>query len=147
MPLPLLLIGGGLAFAGAATSAVGGILGSRSRAKAAEEEARILEIETAEAVRAAKIQLKRVLSTQRANFSASGVRVDVGTPQAVKRDTKREGQRQISLIRELGAARADLFRDSAKDTRRGGLIAAGGTLLGGAGKLAAGVHAQSQVGE
>lgn len=144
-----------MVFAAVATVAAGGVKAvsqisssktasriQRANAEIAEGQAREALFESGEEARRKTILLRRLRGSQRAAFAKSGALPDVGTPLLADIETKLEGERDISLIRRAGQveaailrSRANLFRLDARSIRRGGLLAAGGTLLGTAGSV------------
>jgi len=81
------------------------------------------EATTRQTMEAAKIkaeQGRRLLASQKAQFAAAGVRVDVGSPLVVAAQTKADILKDIGFINAQGAARRDAYRNSASLERATG---------------------------
>ena len=102
----------------------------------AEEQERQLRRERQRAAEIHDRDLRRFIGSQRAAYAASGVVVDEGTPLAVVRETERLGEEERRAILEGYDARISSLRTERRRLMVGGMMGAGGTLLGGVGAFA-----------
>lgn len=134
-----------VAAAGAATSAVGSIAASQSKAAADKFNAQVSNnnaklAQQQAAADAAKVRERgrRLYASQRAALSAAGVDPDLGSSIDVQYDSSVQNELdalttlykgKVSATNSETQAQLDMY--SARATRTGGYVSAGGTLLGG----------------
>lgn len=134
-----------VAVVAAMTSAAGTLYSANAQKKAAEYNEEINKRNAATSIQQAqydaeqsRLKGRRLLSAQRAAYSASGVDPDSGSPLDVQEDSAitTEEERLVALYTGRSAANASLARArldkmEAKAAMTSGYISAGGTLLGG----------------
>jgi GAF domain-containing protein len=74
-----------------------------------ERQAEVVEMATKEELRVRDIQLKRALSTQQAQYGASGIST-TGSPLEVMMESAEEAARELSNIRRTGELQAESLR-------------------------------------
>lgn len=130
----------------AAISAVAGIAGSIKQgmdaksasnfnAKVANDEATQQDQQTAFDVQQQQDQSRRQLATQKAQFGASGVVADTGSPDAVAADDTKQAELDALAIKYGGALKARAYRSEASQDQvqasqaiPGSIFQAGSTL-------------------
>lgn len=110
-----------------------------------EGEAEAVEEEAAYNEEIYREKVQNLLSTQRANYGASGVVMSVGSPLAVFADTAMKGEKDALMIRYGGSVEATSRRNEAQlsrlygaTARRAGRVGSVTTLLSGLGRGAIG---------
>jgi hypothetical protein len=93
---------------------------SRERAAIDEANARAVERQTREAVLLEQERGRKFLKTQKAQFAAANVRVDVGSPLVVAAQTRADLLKDIGFIFERGETEASRLRSGADIERRTG---------------------------
>lgn len=133
------------ALVGTGVSAYSAIEQGQAQKKAADENAAIAEANAQAAEDKAKYdeaqhreKVKRLLSSQRALYGASGVDME-GSPLMVQADTLDQGNMDALAIRKGGSvaaaeqrSMANLYRMQGKSARTSSYLSAGSTLLSGA---------------
>lgn len=134
-----------IAAAGAATSAVGSLAASQSKAAAdkfnaqvSTNNAKLAEQQAAADAQKVRERGRRLYASQRAALTAAGVDPDAGSAIDIEYDSSVQNELdvlttlykgKVSATNSNTQAQLDMY--SANATRRGGAIGAGGTLLGG----------------
>jgi hypothetical protein len=133
---------GTLGTIGSAVSALGGFASSNAEAKSAEFNARIMQRnsilvqqQAAENARRQRIINEKEQSSIRANTASSGLKLE-GSSIDLLGESMVNGELAVRDILNQGlvqsqdfASQASLLKSSAKSTRAGGLLSAGGSLL------------------
>ena len=134
------MMAGTAAIVGAVATLVtagGQIYQSWQAAEDAEDQERQLKKERKRAAMIHDRETRRFIGSQRTAYAASGVVVDEGTPLAVVRETERLAGEERQAILEGYDARIKSLRTEQRRLRVGGMLKAGGTLLGGIGTFGA----------
>lgn len=144
-----IFLGDVLTVAGAVTGATGALSAGKAQSDMANYNAAVAANQAIAAQQSAafdeeqhRTKLAKLLSTQKANYGASGVDPNTGTPLQVMADTAAQGELDALAIRyggAVGAARAtsqaELDKMQAKSARVAGYYGAGTSLLTGASRL------------
>ena len=96
---------------------------SEERAAIDRENAEAVERRTREAVLLEQDRGRKLLKTQKAQFAAANVRVDVGSPLVVAAQTRANLMRDIGFVFERGGTEASRFRSQADIELRTGKAA------------------------
>lgn len=96
---------------------------SRERAAIDLADAEAVERQTRDAVLLEQDRGRKLLKTQKSQFAAANVRVDVGSPLVVAAATRATLLRDIGFIYEHGATQAGRFRSQAAIEIRAGKVA------------------------
>ena len=137
---------GVLALAGAAVAAAGQLVSGAAQAEAYEYNAAVARMEGEYAVEASELEaqqfeeeIKRLLSSYRAQTGASGTVGDIGSNLTTQIDIQQQAAIDAALIRYEGLlgqwsaeSQASLYEQYAKAATMGSIFGAGATILGGA---------------
>lgn len=99
-------VAAGAAVVGAASSIIGGNKAKRAAKEAGKANARLIQAETAEQLRRTRLQFDKQIGTTRAFIGASGVQLNVGTPQRYVDFMKKEQRAQLDWTEKAGKMRA-----------------------------------------
>jgi len=146
------LVGTGVAVYGQMEQAKTAKAMGRYNAQVAENQALQMEMDSRESVKRRREQNRRLISTQRTGYAASGVTID-GSPLEVMADTAgileletldyaRQQSQQAASLRAQGAADKAMGANQA----RAAYIGAGASLLSGAGSAAGSAYQFNQSG-
>ena len=96
---------------------------SEERAAIDEANAEAVERQTREAVLLEQERGRKLLKTQKSQFAAANVRVDIGSPLVVAAQTRANLMKDVGFIFERGETQASQFRSQAGVERRYGKVA------------------------
>ena len=99
-------VAAGAAVVGAVSSIVGGNKAKKAAKEAGKANARLIQAETAEQLRRTRLQFDKQIGTTRAFIGASGVQLNVGTPQRYVDFMKKEQRAQLDWTEKAGKMRA-----------------------------------------
>ncbi len=120
-PLTLgLMAAGGTAFQAISQLQEGRDIDAISKERAAIDlaNAEAVERQTREAILLEQDRGRKLLKTQKSQFAAANVRVDVGSPLVVAAQTRANLLKDVGFIFERGATEAERFRSQADIERR-----------------------------
>ena len=103
-------VAAGSAAVGAVSSIIGGSKAKKKAKKAGKANAALIQAETAEQLRRTRMQFDQQVGLTRAMVGASGVRINIGTPQRYIEAMKREQKRQLDWTQKAGDMRATAAR-------------------------------------
>lgn len=109
---------------------------ARQARSAANDQARLNELQAQQDAENRDMERRRLLSSQRAAYGASGVKVDEGTPLTVYAETNRIADQDIQNILTMGRLRGQVNRREGRAVMVSGYASAAGSLLKGTGALA-----------
>lgn len=126
----------GLMASGTISSAVGAHRQGEAARKAAEFNETLIRRETSERITQALSESRRRRASNVVRVAKSGVRLE-GSPLAVIEDNEYQDARERMMIRESGAAAADLMRARGRMARASARFSVASEVVSGAGRIGA----------
>lgn len=129
-PVPLIL-------AAAALKAGGSIMSGNAQGAADEAQAAQVDLQTRQRARSIRYMAKQTISSARADYAASGVDVNSGSPELAQKTISYNSEVDTLNAIASGEAAAASLRRSGRAARNAGLINAAGSILGAFGNASA----------
>lgn len=120
---------GTLSTAGRVISSAGSLFSGLSQASALEQNASLARQQAQFDAAQKRRETQSLLSTQRARYGASGVRVNVGSPVDFIAETAEQGELDALMTLYGGKAESEIYKSRARQARVGGFLGAGTSLL------------------
>ena len=133
-PATLAIIAASAAVIGTGVSAYGQWQSGEAQKKAYKYQSRVSQIEAAETERLHRVELKRMMASQRALYAKAGVDISSGSPLLVMSETAAEGERIAHAIRRGGISKAELESYYGRASAYAGRLGGASTFLTGLGQ-------------
>lgn len=120
---------GTLQTAGQALSGIGSLVSGFGQAASYEQNAKLARQQAQYNANQKRRETSALLSRQRAAYGASGVQVNTGSPVDFIAETAEQGEMDALMMLYGGEAEASMMQSRARQSRLGGILGAGTSLL------------------